>query len=500
MQNLGLGRWIAGRARSVPHRVALVHGDRSWTYREMDGRVTRLAHGLLSLGVQRGDRVAWLGSNHPAFLETLFATSRIGAVLTPVNHGLEPSDVGWIVEDAGARALVGLVDFMSRAPGVQARVAVDGTAHGAVDYEALIGNAPETPIDVPVGLDDLCMLPYTSGTTGRPKGVMLTHGNVTWNVVNFLSSADVLSDDVTLAIAPFWRTGGTGVNVLPVLFKGGTIVIPTSPEAAEILRLIERHRVTVGFAGPSLLEALPVSDRWPTADLSSIRFFITGGAPVPERLVRAFLDRGVNFLPGYGLSEAAPMALLLDQDDILRKVGSAGKPPLFVDTRIVGGDGTDTPPGQTGELLVRGPNVMASYWNRPNATDEVITPDGWLRTGDAARTDAEGFVQIVGRVVDAYRCDGRLVFPGDAERVLVEHPAVAEAAVVAVPDPRTGQAGVAFVVPVGGASIDHDDLLDRCRSQLSHCQVPVRVIEIEALPKNPAGKILRRRLRELVGS
>ncbi|MCG6989910.1 MAG: AMP-binding protein [Gemmatimonadetes bacterium] len=305
MQNLGLGRWVATRARSAPHRVALVHGDRSWTYREMDARVTRLAHGLASLGVGRGDRVAWLGSNHPAFLETLFATSTLGAVLAPVNHRLAPSDVAWIVRDAGARALVGFGELLSMAPEVQARVAVLGAARGAVDYEELIGNAIDTPIEEPAGLDDLCMLPYTSGTTGRPKGVMLTHGNVTWNAINFLSVADVLSDDVTIAIAPFWRTGGTGVNVLPVLFMGGTVVVPTSSDADEILGLIERHGVTVGFAGPSLLEALVRSDRWPTAELSSVRFFVTGGAPVPERLIRTFLDRGVTFLPGYGLSEAS---------------------------------------------------------------------------------------------------------------------------------------------------------------------------------------------------
>ncbi|MEJ2219055.1 MAG: AMP-binding protein, partial [Gemmatimonadota bacterium] len=197
---------------------------------------------------------------------------------------------------------------------------------------------------------------------------------------------------------------------------------------------------------------------------------------------------------------AGPLALMLHRDDMLSRVGSAGKPPLFVDARIVGADGTDVSPGQTGELLVRGPNVMVGYWNRPDATDEVITEGGWLRTGDAARADAEGSIQIVGRVVDAYRCAGELVFPGDAERVLIEHPAVVEAAVVGVTDAHMGQAGVAFVVLAHGAAIDHDDLLERCRFRLSACQMPVRIIEIEALPKNPAGKILRRRLREVAGS
>ena len=216
---------------------------------------------------------------------------------------------------------------------------------------------------------------------------MLSHGNVTWNVVNFLSCADFRGDDVTIAIAPFFRVGGTGVNVLPVLFVGGTVVVPDDPSADGILGLIERHRVTVGFGNPDLLDALLRSARWSAVDLSSIRFVLTGGAPVPERLIRAYLDRGVTLLQGYGLSEAAPLVLILDAQSSLQKVGSAGRPPLLVDVRIVDADGRDVASGQTGELLVRGPNVMAGYWRRRRRRRRCCPPtDGCARATRRAWT------------------------------------------------------------------------------------------------------------------
>ena len=247
------------------------------------------------------------------------------------------------------------------------------------------------------------MITHTSGTTGMPKGVMLTHGNITWNVVNLLSVADFRGDDVTVAVTPFFRTGGTGVNVLPVLFKGGTVVVPEAGDPDEILGLLERWHVTVGFGNPDLLERITRSPRWHDADLSAIRMFITGGAPVPEHLIRAYMQRGVPFLQGYGLSEAAPLVLLLDPQSATRKIGSAGKPPLFVDVRTIRPDGTPCAPDETGELLVSGPNVMTGYWNRPVETRKTIDEDGWLHTGDAARIDDEGFVWIVDRVARRVR-------------------------------------------------------------------------------------------------
>ena len=403
-----------------------------------------------------------------------------------------------VLEDSAPRVVV-MEDSAatpSLPPGVQALVAVGAGAEDVLDYEQLVAESPDEPIDEPIGLDDLCLLPYTSGTTGDPKGVMLTHGNLTWNVVNLLSIADFRSDDVTIAIAPFFRVGGTGVNVLPVLFKGGTVVVPGAFGADEVLRLMERHRVTIGFGNPDSLEALVRSPLWPTADLSKIRVILTGGAPVPERLVGTYVERGITLLQGYGLSEAAPLVLLLDEESALRKSGSAGKPPLFVDVRIVQSEGTTGGPGETGELLVRGPNVMAGYWNRPHATRRVIDQDGWLHTGDAARVDDDGYVSIVDRVEDAFVSSGTVVYPGDVQRVLVQHPAVADAGVVGVSGP-VGEVGLAFVVLATGWTVSEEELLAFCRQRLAPHQVPASVSFLQQLPRSSVGKLLRAELQRL---
>jgi len=498
--NFGVGSWIERRARTAPDDVALVGAGRTLTYAQLAVRIRRLANGLRSLGVGQGDRVAWMGPNHPAFLETFFASGLLGAALAPVNHRLPPDQVRAVLEGAEPSILVQHAGLDAPAlPGsARSRLAVAGEIPGAVDFDVLVGDSPDDPVDTAVGMDDVCLLPHTSGTTGTPKRILLTHANVTWNVVNFLSCAEFRSTDVTVAIAPFFRVGGVGVNVLPVLFMGGTVVVPEHGGPDEIVELVERHRVTVGFGNPDSLDALLRTERWPTADLSSLRFVITGGAPVPERLVRAYLLRGVRLVQGYGLSEAAPLALLLDPDTALRKIGAAGRPPLLVDVRIVGPDGADVETGATGELLVRGPNVMAGYRNRPEATREALSADGWLRTGDAARRDEDGDVWIVDRVADRIESAGRIVYPGDVERVLMDHPAVVDVGVVGVPgDPDTGL--VAFVVPAASGATE-DELLAFAGWRLAPHEVPASVRFVERLPRSSVGKLIRSELRALAST
>jgi fatty-acyl-CoA synthase len=477
----------------------LVGDDRSFTYAELAQRVRRLANGLRQLGVGRGDRVAWLGPNHPAFLEALFACGLVGAALAPVNHRLAADGIGAVLADIEPTVLIqhAATDPTAAPDSVRQRVAVAGSIQEALDFEALVAESPDDPIEVGVGMDEVCLLPHTSGTTGAPKGVMLTHANLTWNVINFLTCADFRSDDVTVAIAPFFRVGGTAVNVLPVLFLGGTVVVPSDLRPEGILQVMERHRVTVGFGNPDLLEALARSELWLQVDLSSVRFIVTGGAPVPERLIRAWLDRGVMLLQGYGLSEAAPLALLLDPTSALAKMGSAGRPPLLVDVRIVHPDGTVVGPGETGELLVRGPNVMAGYWRRPEATREVLSADGWLRTGDAARRDQEGYVWIVDRMAACFVSAGRHVYPGDVERVLTGHPSVADAGVIHVPGAGGGQVA-AVVVPAAGSQVTEQELLAFARQHLAAHQTPASVTFVDRLPRSSVGKLLRAQLAALV--
>jgi len=496
--NAGIGSWIERRARTAPDDVALIAGNCSLTYSELAGRVRRLANGLRTLGVAKGDRVAWLGPNHPAFLESLFAAGLLGAALAAVNHRLDQAEISRILDDTGPRVLIQHVAAGAtavRSPGSR-QVAVGGPLAGAADFEALIAESPGHAIEETVGPDDLCLLPHTSGTTGGPKGVMLTHGNVTWNVVNLLTCADFRSGDVTIALAPFFRVGGTGVNVLPVLFMGGTVVVPDDVHPDNILRLTEQHHVTVGFANPDILQSLARSPLWPAADLSGVRFLITGGAPVPEPLIRAYLQRGLTLLQGYGLSEAAPVALLLQPESALTKVGSAGTPPLFVDTKIAGPSGADVGPGQAGELLIRGPNVMAGYWNRPEDTAAALTPDGWLRTGDAARPDQDGYIWIVGRIADSFISHGQVVHPGDVERVLLSHPAVADAGVAPVRASGKEQVAEAFVVVATGTQTTEQELLAWSREHLATHQVPAFVTFVARLPRNSVSKLIRAGLQD----
>jgi fatty-acyl-CoA synthase len=487
----GVGSWIERRARIAPDHVALVSGATRRRYAELAERVGRLSSGLRELGIARGDRVVWLGESQPAFLETLFAVAQLGAVFAPVNHRLDAAAVAGVLDDYAVKMVI--VDDSKAAielpVGVHALHVAGGTSEG--NYEDLIASARLTRAEERVDPDDLCMMPHTSGTTGSPKGVMLTHANVTWNAINMLSVADLRSDDVTLALAPLFRTGGMGVNVLPLLFKGGTVVVPDATSPDDVLDAIERNRVTVGFGNPDLLDALTLSPRWTTTDLSSIRFIITGGAPVPERLIRTYADRGVTFLQGYGLSEAAPVVSVLDAASAARKSGSAGRPVLFVDVRTARPDGSECAPLETGELLVKGPNVMAGYWNRPDATRAAVDEQGWLRTGDAARIDEEGFVWIVDRVEDAFTCDGQVVYPGDVERCIGEHPAVRDVGVVGVEG-----SGRAFVVLRDGSEASAGDMIEHCRARLDPRAVPASVAFVDALPRTSVGKLDRPALVE----
>ena len=423
-------------------------------------------------------------------------------MLAPVNHRLTAAGIRAVLADVEPRVLIQhrATDPVPVAAPVRHRIAVAGPIDGARDFEALVAESPDDPVEVAVGMEDVCLLPHTSGTTGPPKGIMLTHANLTWNVVNFLSCADFRGDDVTVAIAPFFRVGGTGVNVLPVLFLGGTVVVPGDLSPAGILQVMERHRVTVGFGNPDLLDALARSELWPAADLSSVRFVVTGGAPVPERLIRAWLDRGVLLLQGYGLSEAAPLALLVDPASALTRIGSAGRPPLLVDVRIVGADQRVAGPGETGELLVRGPNVMAGYWRRPEATRKVLSSDGWLRTGDAARSDQEGYVWIVDRMADCFVSDGQTVHPGDVERVLSGHPSIADVGVAQVLGRGGGGAVAAVVVLSPGAQATEGEVLAYGHQHLAAHQAPASVTFVGRLPRNSVGKLLRARLPALISS
>ncbi|MFF7448988.1 MULTISPECIES: long-chain-fatty-acid--CoA ligase [unclassified Streptomyces] len=499
MRNEGLGSWPARRARKTPHRTALIHGEQSTDYRTLHARTTRLAHALRARGVRRGDRIAYLGPNHPSYLETLFAAGTLGAVFVPLNTRLAGPEIAYQLTDSGAKALVhgpshtGLVAGLPGSTDVRIYVEV-----GAA-YEDVLASAATEAIDEPVAPDDTCVIMYTSGTTGRPKGAMLTHGNLTWNAVNVLVDTDLIADERALVSAPLFHTAGLNMLTLPVLLKGGACVLVEAFDPAATLDLIERHRITFMFGVPTMFEQVARHPRWADADLSSLRILTCGGSPVPTPLIAAYQERGLTFLQGYGMTEASPGTLFLDAEHALDKAGSAGVPHFFSDVRVVRPDLTPADVGETGEVHVRGPHVMPGYWGLPEESAACFA-DGWFRSGDAARVDDDGYVYIVDRIKDMIISGGENVYPAEIEDLLLSHPDIVECAVIGVPDDTWGEVPRAVVVPREGASLDTDEVLASLSGRLAKYKIPKSVVLADELPRTASGKLLKSRVRTRYGN
>jgi fatty-acyl-CoA synthase len=494
MRNEGTGSWPARRARKTPHRTALVHGDTAVTYATLYDRTTRLAQALRARGLRRGDRIAYLGPNHPCFLETLFAAGTLGAVFVPLNTRLAEPEIAYQLADSGAKALI----HGSPSPSVQ-RTDIRIYVEVGAAYEELLASADATPIDEPVGPDDTCMIMYTSGTTGRPKGAMLSHGNLTWNAVNVLVDTDLLTDERALVSAPLFHTAGLNMLTLPVLLKGGTCVLTGAFDPDATFGLVERHRISFMFGVPTMFDQLARHPRWADADLSSLRILTCGGSPVPTPLIAAYQERGLTFLQGYGMTETSPGALFLDAEHAVSKAGSAGVPHFFSDVRVVRPDLTPADVGETGEVVVRGPHVMSGYWGLPEETAASFA-DGWFRSGDAARTDEDGYVVIVDRIKDMIISGGENIYPAEIEDLLLAHPDIAECAVIGVPDDKWGEVPRAVVVPREGAAPDPGDLLASLTGHLAKYKIPKSVVLADKLPRTASGKLLKSRLRSRYGN
>ncbi|WP_328352368.1 o-succinylbenzoate--CoA ligase [Streptomyces sp. NBC_00445] len=499
MRNEGLGSWPARRARKTPHRTALIHGETAFTYAELYDRTTRLAHALRARGVRRGDRIAYLGPNHPSYLETLFAAGTLGAVFVPLNTRLAGPEIAYQLADSGAKALVYGPVFQGLVAGLPGSTDVRTYVEAGAEYEEALASASQEPIDEPVGADDTCIIMYTSGTTGRPKGAMLTHGNLTWNAINVLVDTDLIADERALVSAPLFHTAGLNMLTLPVLLKGGTCVLVEAfvPEAT--FDLIERHRITFMFGVPTMFEQIARHPRWPDADLSSLRILTCGGSPVPTPLIAAYQERGLTFLQGYGMTEASPGTLFLDAEHALSKAGSAGVPHFFSDVRVVRPDLAPVDVGETGEIVVRGPNVMAGYWGLAEETAGSFA-DGWFRSGDAARIDEDGYVFIVDRIKDMIISGGENIYPAEIEDLLLAHPDIVECAVIGVPDDKWGEVPRAVVVPREDVSVDPDEILASLSGRLAKYKIPKSVVLADELPRTASGKLLKSRVRSRYGN
>jgi fatty-acyl-CoA synthase len=504
VRNAGLGSWPERRLMISPDRDAIWFEGTTTSHAGFAERVRRAAAALAGLGVVAGDRVAWTGGNHPSALETLYACGQLGAIWVPVNARLAAPEAEYVLRHAGAsvvvhgRELGGLADALrDRLDGVLHWVAAEPPSDGGADslpYEQLLAVAHPEPRDEPVTLDDPCLIMYTSGTTGRPKGAVLTHGNMTWNAVNQLLGFDFAQDERTLALAPLFHIGGLNGTVNPTLLRGGCAVVVRRFDPAGTLQVIEEQRVNSFFAVPTMLDAMAREPGFVSRDLSALRTIGAAGAPLPLPTLRTWLDRGVTMQQAYGMTEASPGATVLDSADAVRKVGSAGRPVFFTDVRVLRPDGTRADPGEVGEIVIQGPNVMAGYWNEPEQTAAAVR-DGWYHSGDAGSVDDEGFLYVRDRYKDMIISGGENVYPAEVESALLELDGVQEAAVIGVPDERWGEVGLAVVVAAPATTLDAEVVRTQLRARLAAFKVPKHVELVDELPKTATGKVRKPDLR-----
>jgi fatty-acyl-CoA synthase len=480
--DIGLGSWPARRARITPDRVALRQDERALTYAELAARVGALAGGLAELGVRAGDRVAYLGPNDIATFETFFAAGRLGAIFAPLNTRLAAPEIAVLLADCAPRVVVAATELAALIP-----------AGGVVlPAGALPTGAAVAPGEV--RLDDPVLLLYTSGTTGRSKGAVLTHANLTWNMMNQFAHADILSTDTVLCTAPLFHVTGLGQVSLPTLFKGGTVVVAPKFDPGWMLAAVPRLGINGFSAVPTMLQMLCEHPDWATADLSTLRYVIYGGSTVRERVASAWLARDITVLQGYGMTEAAPGVLLATSDGAPARPVSAGVAHFFTDVELLRADGTRTTPPGTGELLVRGPNVFAGYWERPADTAASFV-DGWFRTGDVVRIEPDGWGYVVDRVKDMIISGGENIYPAEVEAVINELPEIADCAVVAVPDERWGEVGLAYIACHPGETVTEEQVRAYLDGRLARYKIPGYVRVTDELPRTATGKVRRADLR-----
>ncbi len=502
----GVGAWVRHLADQRADHDALVFEGVRYSYRDFNQRINRAANGLAGLGVGKGDRVAMLLLNSNAFLEVLFACAKLGAIAVPVNFRLSPAEVGFILENSEAATLVYHPVFAALArPGrgngfLNNVIAVAQRDHAAAagdaDYEALLAGASDAEPEAQVLPDDPLMMMYTSGTTGRPKGALLSHGNATWNCIHaHISDMGVLRSDIVLNVAPLFHIGGLAVNTLTALHIGATVILQAQFDPVQVLKALESERVNKLFLVPAMWHALTLVPDFDDYDLSALRALTSGGAPCPIPVIEFFQSRGFKFYEGFGMTETCAGVCILGDADAVRKNGSVGKPLMYEQMRIVDETGNDVPQGETGELVLRGPNIFLEYWNRPDATEEAFR-DGWFHTGDLARQDEEGFYYIVDRKKDMLISGGENVYPTEVEQVLYRHPKVQEVAVIGTPDERWGEVPMALVVPKDGNAPTLEELEAFCQDKLARFKTPKHLVVLDELPRTATGKVLKRELRK----
>ena len=480
---------LSERERITPERTALVSvetGERL-TYRALNERCAIAAGAILRAGVRLGDRIGILGHNSIDFIALFFGAMRCGAIAVPLSTRATAHEVTAIARDCTMSALWFGDGFekTAEATGVPARPFADARS------------APPAPA-APLHPDEniACLL-YTSGTTGKPKGVMTSRRQLLWNGYNTIVNWGLREDDVSPVFTPIYHAGGLGAFLIPIFCSGGTIVLHKGFDPREVWQTIERERCTVVLGVPTIWKMLMEAPEFRTANLRSVRWFISGGAPLPMTIIEAYRPRGVVFRQGFGLTEVGVNCFTMSDDDSVRKAGSIGRPMMFTEVRLLDGEGREVAAGEVGEMYMRGPHVSSGYWQNESETAAAYVEGGWFRTGDLARRDEDGFFYIAGRRKEMFISGGVNVYPAEIENALLLHERVSDAAIVSVPDETWGEAGVAFVV---AKDVTGDELNAHLAERLAKFKLPKRFVFVDELPRTPYGKVEKVKLRALAGA
>lgn len=498
--------WIAHHAATRGDKEAVrdLATGRSFTYTEMNDRTSRLARALRDeFGVERGGRVAVLAENNTNFFEVQFACWKLGAIFVPLNWRLALPELEYIVGDSTPVAIVhddGFADNATKLAeicNVAQRISWGSAGGDAAPYEDVIAAADPLAAAEVTTHDDVLTIMYTSGTTGRPKGAIITQGMTFWNAVNCVEFFGLSESMVNIAFLPLFHTGGLNVFANPAFHFGGTNLVMKTFDPAEALALLTSEEIgithTIGVPANWLfMSQVPA---FADASFPTLVGPAVGGSPTPVPLIETWAAKGLPLQQAFGMTETSPLVLSLKPEDCETRIGSAGLPAMHTEAKIVDEDGGPTPVGATGELWVRGPNITPGYWNKPEATAESFT-DGWLHTGDAAREDEDGFFYIVDRWKDMYISGGENVYPAEVEQLLFRHENVLDVAVIGVPDARWGESGLAVVVPRDAAAFDAAEIIRFCDDKLARYKIPKRAVAVDELPRNAGGKVLKRQLRQ----
>jgi len=510
--------WLAFHADRTPDKLAMIDQGtgRRFTYAAFNARCGHLAAHLRTVwGVQAGDRVAILAKNSTDYFEFQFACIKLGAMMLPLNWRLAEPELLFILNDAAPVGLVYDAEFAPRVPGLAAgsplahflRIAADGAvSQAALDdhptYEdALVAAGDPVVFDSYTPLDTPMTIMYTAGTTGHPKGVIITHRMTLWNAINITTPTGLSCDSVFYGVLPTFHTGGLNLYANPILHAGGTNIIARQFDPALTLATLNdpAQGVTHFFGVPSIYLFLNQHPDFATSDLSRITSWGCGGAPMPVTVLQQYANRGISIQLGFGMTETSPTVFLIDKRRALEKPTSVGKPLLHTRVRVVDDALEDVPPGVVGEVVICGDNVTPGYWNRPDANATSFTTDArgnrWLHSGDAGMIDDEGCIYIVDRYKDMYISGGENVYPAEVEQVIYRLEGVAEAAIIGIPDAKWGEAGLAVVVVKAGHTVEAAAVIEQCAANLAKFKVPREVVFIDKLPRNDAGKVLKRELR-----